>query len=182
MNGIKILSLSSPPPKSWFCQVDSICSKYSLPSALHILLNPLPKYTFKKMSKAAVINWWEQKMRYESSQLKSLVYFKPHFYRLSRPHLIWSMAGNNPYEIVKANTQCNMLGSRYRCEKLRRHWTQNTSGFCELEPCWSNSVEGSLEHMLWDCVGLSVCRQNLFTLWHNTLDEYSQIKHILGPS
>ena len=80
---VNILSSSPLPPKSWFVQVNTLCTKYSLPSALDILQNPSSKTTYKHKVKSAVLNYWEQSLRAEASQLSSLKYFQANYYSLS---------------------------------------------------------------------------------------------------
>ena len=162
--------LSSPSPKSWFSQVNKLCTQYSLPSALTLLSNPLPKLSFKKTVKSAVIDFWEQKFRLDTISLSSLKYFKPEFYSLCTPHPLWTSAGTNPYEVEKSVTQARMLSGRYRCEKLRRHWSQNSDGHCELTPCSAQGLVGSIEHMLVDCAALSASRAGVLNLWQRNLE------------
>ena len=68
---------------------------------------------------------------------------------------------------------------RYRCEKLRRHWSQNQAGTCELEPCYKQSITGSLEHLLLDCEGLRDCRAATSSLWETKLNNFPKVKAIL---
>ena len=55
--GINILASPSPPPKSWFTQVNQLCVQYNLPSALSLLSNPCSKETFKNRIKINVIEY-----------------------------------------------------------------------------------------------------------------------------
>ena len=167
--GVSILSSPSPPPHSWFTQVDQLCSQYSLPPALTLLTNQSTKASFKTGIKAAVINFWETRFRDQAEELYSLKYFKPNFYSLTTPHHIWSTAGSNPYEAQKAVIQARMLSGRYRTEYLRCHWSQNTDGYCDLSPCNQYSIVGTLEHQLLDCEALAPSRRGVMDLWDRTL-------------
>ena len=62
-----------------------------------------------------------------------------------------------------------MLSGRYRTEKLRRHWSQNKHGHCELFPCNEHSIVGSLEHQLLDCEALTTSRKGVMDLWDKTM-------------
>ena len=176
-HGLNILTSKPPPPKSWFTQVNSLCSQYSLPPALSLLSQPLQKTSFKNTVKKAIFDFWEKKLRSDALTLSSLKYFKSQFYNLSKPHLIWSTASTNPYEVDKAIIQARMVSGRYRCEQLRRHWTSNP-GYCELEPCFTQSVRGSLEHMLLDCPALAHCRQSFISLCQQRLAPFPYLKDI----
>ena len=151
---------------------------YSLPTALSLLSTPQPKALFKKHVKSAVTNFWEMKLRGETSKLSSLKYFKPEFYSLTTPHPIWTTAGTNPYEVEKAVVQARLLSGRYRCEKLRRHWSENKSGYCELEPCYSNCKVGSIEHMLLECCALSPSRVGVLDMWNRNLANNQNIARL----
>ena len=139
----------------------------------------MSKSSFKKIIKIAVLDFWEQKFRRDAAQLSFLKYFKPQYYSLNTPHRIWTSAGSNPYEVEKAIIQARMLSGRYRCEKLRRHWSQNTLGHCELEPCLTLGIVGSLEHMLVDCVGLAESRAGVLSLWKKTVQNQPHILNLL---
>ena len=126
--------------KSWFCQLRGLCLQYQLPHPIVIMDNPPNREAFKKLIKARVVDYWERKLRGEASLLSSLVYFKPEYMSLTKPHPIWSTAGSNPYEVSKAVQQARFLSGRYRSEYLSRHWTNNKEGYC-LSPTCSNKVE-----------------------------------------
>ena len=119
-----VLTCLSSAKKSWFSQVRDICLFYGLPHPLDLLNSPLPKESFKKLSKSLILDYWETKFRGDASGLDSLLYFKPEYHSLSKPHpLLWT-AGPNPYEVSKAIIQCKMLSGRYRTELLASHWSQ----------------------------------------------------------
>ena len=105
-----------------------------------------------------MINFLEIQLREESSSLTSLTYFKPEFMSLARPHPLWTTCGNNSYEVCKAVVQAKMLSGRYKTEKLRRHFSTNIEGLCEICP---DKCEGSLEHILLVCSSLSETRLRL---------------------
>ena len=106
-------TLSRPviPTKSWFMQIQHLCTQYSLPDSLTLLLNPP---TFKNLTKSKIYSYWEAKICGQALDLPSLTFFLPHFYSLAKPHPIWSTAGNNPYQVQKATCQAQMLSGRYR--------------------------------------------------------------------
>jgi hypothetical protein len=104
-----ILVTAKSSSKSWFCQLRDLCLTYQLPHPIIILDNPPNKEAFKKLIKARVVDYWETKLRGEASLLSSLVYFKPEFMSLTKPHPIWTTAGSNPYEVSKAIQQARFL-------------------------------------------------------------------------
>ena len=66
---------------SWFLQVRSLCILYNLPSPITLLQHPLNKYSYKKLIKSRVIDFWETHLRAEALELRehSLKYFKAEF-------------------------------------------------------------------------------------------------------
>ena len=135
---------------------------YGLPHPLQLLDNPLSKYSFKKLAKSHVVDYWEQKLR-AASFLPSLRYFHPEYMSLVKPHQLWLTAGSNPYEVGKAATQALFLSSRYRSEQLCRHWSTNKLGVC-LAPTCVNQGE-SIEHILIFCPAYVLARERLKLLW-----------------
>ena len=177
-HGCSVLLTAKPSSHSWFLQVRDICSLYSLPDPLTILTDPLSKESHKKLMKSKVRDYWETIFRAEAAKLLSLVYFKPHFYSLTRPHPIWSSAGSNPYEVEKACCQAKMLSGRYRTCLLSRHWSGDSSGCCSLPTCRLDPTPGTLPHILTECVDLAPARQRVISLW----SEYLRDKPILLPT
>ena len=103
--------------------------------------------------------------------MDSLIFFKAHFYSLSKPHPLWSTAGENPYEVEKACIQAKMLSGRYRTCWLTRHWSGDSSGNCSLPTCRLSPTPGTLPHFLLDCQDLSPARKRVFALWADYLKD-----------
>ena len=107
--------------------------------------------------------FWEVKLRGEASLLSSLVNFKPEFMSLTKPHLIWTTAGSNPYEVSKAIQQARFLSGRYRTENLSKHWSRNKQGYCLSPTC--NEQKETVEHILIECQAYLECKKKLYSLW-----------------
>lgn len=163
-----VFSSSVPITKSWFGQVQDLCTKYHLPQPLQLLQSPLSKYQMKKLCKKQVLNYWEELLRAEAEdpRYSSLVYFKPRFMSLSTPHPLWTSAGPSSSKVAMASVQAQMLSGRYRTEGLCRHWSlKNKEGHCLLSTACSNTVE-DIPHILLHCVALQDIRAklSLFTI------------------
>ena len=152
---------------SWFHQVRDLCLQYQIPHPLTFLMSPLSKETFKNLVKKQVLRFWEEKLREDASPLSSLVYFKPQYMSLSKPHPIFSTAGSSPYEVTKAGIQALFLSGRYRTELLRRHWSGNPEGFCLCPSCDGLQEKEDLEHILLYCPSLSPTRKRLYNFTIN---------------
>ena len=175
-----IFSSSTPSMKSWFFQIREICLSYSLPHPLVLLTNPLTKQQFKKITKSAVVDYWEQKLRAEATNLSSLQFFSPSFMTLVSPHPIWTTAGSSPSKVAMATVQALMLSGRYRTQKLCSHWSQQTSGYCLLAKTCSTSIE-DLPHILSKCDGLLPIREKLLRFTLNYCEVNPIIKQIVLP-
>jgi hypothetical protein len=171
-HAITVLS-STSSIKSWFSTLQDTCSFYSLPSALTLLTSNLPKEQIKTLVKKKVVQFWEKQLREDASGLDSLIYFKPAFYSLAKPHPIFTSAGSSPYEVEKSKVQARMLSGRYRTERLRRHWIQNSKGFCTLPTCW-RSIE-DLEHILVHCPTHRAARTRVLALYLSSRPHLSTV-------
>ena len=154
-----VFSNGSPHKTSWFHQIEVICKEYLLPHPLSMLQNPPKKDAFKSFMKKKIISFWEEKLREEAKNLKSLSFFNPQFMSLAKPHALFTSAGSSPSKARMACIQARMLSGRYRCEYLARHWKKNSSGSCLLSPnC--NEYE-DINHILQRCSALDSVRNNL---------------------
>ena len=165
-HAITVLS-SSSPIRSWFTNLQEICTLYSLPTVLTLLTSKLTKEQMKALVKKKVLQFWENQLREDATGLDSLKYFQPAFYSLAKPHPIFTSAGSSPYEVEKSKVQARMLSGRYRTERLRRHWIQNSKGFCTLPTCWRSSED--LEHILVHCPSHRAARTRVLALWRDYL-------------
>ena len=143
---------------SWFQQIKNLCLKYSLPHPATLMSKPPPKDEFKVTVKKHVIDYWEQKLRYEAQLLPSLAFFKPQFMSLSKSHPLWTTAGASPTKVVMATVQARFLSGRYRTQSLCRHWS-GTSGTCELSPDCDTPED--IPHILQHCKSLNQTREKL---------------------
>ena len=162
-HGQHVLARATGSSKSWFNQVRDLCSLYGLPDPQDLLNNPPKKSIFKELVKANVAKYWHEIFINEISGLKSLKYFKPELYSLTKPHYMWSLAASRPYETAKSTVLATMASGRYRTDMLTRYWGKNRNGYCRA-PCCS-TTPGTLEHLLVVCPALSTTRDRLYQMW-----------------
>ena len=162
-HALHVLTVPTESAKSWFQQVKNTCDLYGLPEPLHLLHNPPVKAKFKTLVKSKVAQYWHAVFTEEVSRLKSLKYFKPELYSLSKPHYMWSLTASNPYESTKSTVLAKMASGRYRTDMLTRYWSKNRSGCCRA-PCCINTP-GTLEHLLVVCPALGQTRERLYQMW-----------------
>ena len=146
-HAIQILSSAKQSCHSWFLQIRQLCLMYELPNPILLLENPLPPTSFNKLMKSKIVDYWEQKLRAEASQLTSAPFFRPSFMCLTKPHPIWYSCGSNPFECHKAVIAAMMVSGRYLTDRLQRPWsTNNKEGLCLLPTCCLSQASGTLEH------------------------------------
>ena len=158
-----ILNFAPPSAKSWFQQIRDICSQYGLLHPLQLLKNPPPKEQFKNEVKRKIHDFWFNQFVTEIKKLKSLKYFQPELYSLTKPHYMWTTAASNPFECSKSTILARMASGRYRSDMLCRHWGRNRSGFCIAPSC--TETPGTLEHLLVSCPAHSSTRERLYLMW-----------------
>ena len=124
----------------------------------------------KSCYKMKVLDWWQTHRRTEAALLPSLSFFQAHFMSLSSPHPIWTSAGSSSYEVI-------MLSGRYRTCWLRRFWSDDISGSCQIPGC--SAEPGNLLHIAWgQCPGLQPAKIRAVALWKIFLED----KEILFPT
>ena len=174
--GRKILLSVPCNKKSWFIYLRSITNLYLLPDPLLLLQSPMSKSEWKKLYKAKVISYWEEKLRFDAATLSSLKFFSPQYMSLTKPHQIWSFPESG-YEVQKAVIVVSMISGRYMSDYQVRHLSSiNPEGFCQL--CLahhhaSDSPEnddvspplGTLQHLLIECPALLKTRDDCKSLW-----------------
>ena len=121
--------------------------------------------------------------------LPSLLYFKPQYMSLTRPHYIWLLPESG-YEVEKSVVVASMLSGRYMTDFHTRHWSQsNKSGSCQLCLAELHSKPspgsycppplGTLEHQLLDCPVLSPTRENCQALWRSYCEDKPEIWNLI---
>ena len=130
------------------------------------------------MVKSRIIDYWESKLREESSLLPSLHFFNPSFMSLTTTHPLWSTAGSSPSKVAMATVQAQMLSGRYRTQKLCSHWSNHTSGFCLLSESCSSSLE-DLPHILSSCSALQGVREKLKNFTFNYCNTVPELKTLI---
>ena len=170
LHKLALQALSSPTAfkNSWFLKVKEICQQYSLPDPESILTNPPSSNSYKQTTKQKVLDFWNSKMRDAVKRLDSLDLFKADYMSLCQPHPIWTTAGSSPFEVKKATVQARMLSGRYRTCWLRRHWSGDSTGHCQVPGC--TGQPGTLQHIATgECAGLADALARAVALWKTFL-------------
>ena len=162
-HGMYILSNCSQGSKSWFFQIHEISRLYGLDDPLHYLTYPPNKVCFKNYVKKAITSYWHNVLVDECKGLRSLKYFKPELYSLTKPHYMWTTAAGMPYETSKATVLARMISGRFRTEMFCRYFNkENKQGYCTAPGC--NEVPGTLEHVLVTCPALDSTRERMYQM------------------
>ena len=161
-HAINIFTSETYSPKSWFFQIRSYCVQYGLPHPLDLLSSPPNKSSFKILVRKKIISYWEEILRDEALQLRSLVFFNPGYMSLMSAHPMIISAGTSPAKVAMATIQMQMLSGRYRTDSLMRKWRTDITGYCNLSPNCSNCLD-DIEHLLQRCIALEPSRQKLLS-------------------
>ena len=165
----KLLTCEKQTSKNWFANIRSICFTYNLPHPLTLLRNPPNKEAFKSLIRNNITDFWQAKLREQSSLLesKSLKYFKPKFMSLNKPHPMYACAVTT-YQVNKIVTVSRLLSGRFRTGSLPRHfYPDKVSGICEL--C-NQELEDIPHIILPKCPELKRKAQELLIYAQATLD------------
>ena len=135
LNKIAVNSLTVEPDssRSWFVNIRHICRKYSLPSPLQMLASPISKEAFKTLVNSKIVDYWQATLREEAATKSSLVFFKPQFMSLNKPHPIFTSCLSNPFESNKSVQHSAVLSGRFKTDYLSRHWVkENLNGYWKI--------------------------------------------------
>ena len=156
-----VFSSSSSSSKSWFWRLRELCLQYNLPHPATWLSSCPTKLQVKSLTKAAVHQYWVERLRSQADPLSSLQYLQTRYLGLSKCHPLFRTCRSSPWEVEKATTQARLLSGRYRLEALTGHWVPwNRNGLCTLPECWGTpaSHKGTVETFLLSCPSLTPTR------------------------
>jgi hypothetical protein len=180
LHKISLNKLTTEPDNSssWFIQIRQLCSQYNLPSPLSLLLHPPSKCSYNSLVKKRVLDKWQEKYRSDAEGKDSLLYFKPSFMSLLRPHPLWTTCKANSFEVNKSVAVARLLSGRYNSDWHSRHWSSdNEEGFCLL--CPGMNIPGTIEHLLVTCEALNPKRSALFNFWDQQSEDSLPLQELL---
>ena len=166
-----IISSASLSSKSWFWRLRKLFLQYKLPHPITWLTNKPSKLQSKKVTKAAVLEFWLDRLRVQADKVDSLCNLKTSYLGLTECHPLFSTCRSSPWETEKAVTQARLLSGRARLESVSKHWSPgNRLGLCTLPDCWEtpSSHYGDLTAFLLTCPSLASTRRDMdeFTSLH----------------
>ena len=128
-----------------------------------------------------MLDYWEHYLRAEALHLDSLLFFKPNFMSLTKPHPLWSTAGSSPSKVAMVTIQAQMVSGCFRTEQLCSNWSKNKAGICLLSPACSMVVE-DLPHILSLCPALQPTREQLMCYSRKYCEKYCQQIGMSNPT
>ena len=151
----------------WFFQVRNLCLQYTLPDPLDVLAAPPTRGKWKRQVNCQVQTYWLAKVRAQAAALPSISHFRSTHLSLSSPSPLITLCKSSRHEIKKMTVQLRMLSGRYRTCWLRRHWSGNISGDCEVPGC-TPGTPGTLAHIATgQCTGLTAATTAATEQWEN---------------
>ena len=124
------------------------------------LTNSPSKFAYNARVKTKLMDYWEQKLRMEASTLDSILFFKPAYMSLRRPHPLWLQ----PISSIQCLYGCKDAFWQVSYWYAAETRTNNNSGRCLLSACKELFVPGSLEHILLFCPSIQPKRLDLLNL------------------
>ena len=179
--GIHILSSPSPPvrtaSKIWFLQVRMLSLQYNLPDPLEVLRSAPSKQQWKTAVSRQVNSFWRTKLLLAAEELPSLAHLRLTHMSLSRPSPLLTSCSASQNEVQKATVQLRMASGRYRTCWLRRYWSGDPTGHCQVPGC-APDTPGTLIHIATgQCKGLTAASGAAAASWA----EFSSSRPYLLP-
>ena len=134
---------------------------------MDVLAEPPSRGKWKRQINCQVQTFWLAKVRAQAAALPSISHFRSTHLSLSSPSPLISLCKSSHHEIKKLTVQLRMLSGRYRTCWLRRHWSGNMSGDCEVPGC-TPGTPGTLVHIATgQCTGLTAATTAAAEQWAN---------------
>ena len=175
--------LANPPQpartasKIWFLQVRGLCQQYGLPDPVEVLQSAPSKGKWKSAVKRQVMAYWTAKLRTAGEELPSLSFLRLSHMSLLSPSPILTSCSASQFECKKATVQLRMASGRYRTCWLRRHWSGDPTGTCQVPDC-TPATPGTLSHLVTgQCRGLAAATAAAVATW----SEFASSRPYLRP-
>ena len=141
---------------SWTTSLREIASKYQLPSPHMVMANPQSKTRWKRKVRDKVTAYWEEKLKLQAKEMKSLKLLNIGYCKIGSTHPVWSNT-NDPMQVTMACTKAALLTGRYpltsmKCSGKRR---QENCPLCRESP-------ETMSHFLLECQKLKEPRISHF--------------------
>ena len=139
--------VSHKMPHSWFCVVETLLEKYSLPCINDLILNPPEKLKLKSIIKKSVMSFWHAELCRQAKEKKSLKFLRCNFIPLGKSsHPLWSSCPSGSSSAVRAAViQAQLLCHSYHSDSMAGKWCGASEG-CSLTGC--NAPKSDVLHLL----------------------------------
>ena len=123
-----------------------MCLQYELQDPLEVLQSAPPKQQWKAAVSRQVNAFWRTKLLLAAEELPSLAHLRLTHMSLSRPSPLLTSCSASQNEVQKATVQLRMASGRYRTCWLRRYWSGDPTGRCQVPGC-APDTPGTLVHL-----------------------------------
>ena len=137
---------------SWVIQVREILHLYKLPDACSLMKITPPKATWKRMVKSSINTHWQERLKKEAAEKKTLAYVHLESCKVGQVHPVWR-CGTDPLQVTMAATKARLLVQRYALAGTHCAG-KNKRDNCPL----CDGPPETLTHFLVDCPKLEDCR------------------------
>ena len=97
---------------SWTTQVRLILQQYQLPPALQLMENTPKTAAWKRTTKTTITSFWEDKLKMQARQMKSLQHLNLDMCSVTAGHPVWQ-TGTDPRQVPMASVRAQILTGRY---------------------------------------------------------------------
>jgi hypothetical protein len=169
------LAIKDLQSHSWVTTVRIILAKYNLPSAYTLLQQNRRKTQWKRQVKAAVVYYWNSKLKEAAQSKKTMKYINLPACSVEYPHFIYTGIPTDPLKVMMTAVKVKLLTQRYPLTSTHCAGKQRRS-ICPL----CDRVPETLQHFLLECEATGNNRERHLTKIHQILAERSYPK--LAPN
>ena len=148
------LSTKTDKSNSWYIAIKKIFVKYGLSDPFDMLFKPIAKLTWKRIVNQHVDQYWEDKIKFESTLYPSLRFLSTSTYTCGRRHPLLQDV-RNQQEIPRVRLKLKLVTGTYILQVNRSSFNQN-----RIDPTCLLCGNGdeNMEHFILECSALSDIR------------------------
>lgn len=162
---VRQLTIKDLSSSSWTAQLRLVLHKYNLPPALKLVDNPPKKDPWKRSVKSAIWQYWEEKLKKEAREMKSLHFLNLNMCGIGFTHPVW-LSGPNPFQVTKAAVRAMLLVGRY---PLTGHRCSGTKQSAQCPYCTIEEPE-TIQHFVLRCTLYTDIRYSYITTLQQHVD------------
>ena len=153
---LRQLAVKNTTSGRWVIQTQLLCRRYSLPSLLDLILQPVSKDHWKDQVKKRIQELWKNHIE-DLADGKSSLKFLNKSFTMGVAHQVWKTCTTDPRNIRCAITKARLLTGSYTLQYNRQAFNQTSSALCLM----CRSEDEDIPHFLVRCTTLQPIRKIL---------------------